>query len=101
MAKQKLTILGIVETRGISKKTNKEFHIRTAHCALTQQAEDGGEQVVVGQINLPEKFKDVGAGDYLAEFAFGMGYGLDQGRLVPQIISLTAFGPAKPQPKAA
>ncbi|HTH58992.1 MAG TPA: cellulose synthase [Paraburkholderia sp.] len=101
MAKQKLTILGIVSNSGISKKTNQPFDIKTAHCVLTQHTEEGGEQIVVGTINLPPKFKDVTPGDYLAEFAFGMGYGQDQGRLVPQIVSLSAFGPAKPQPKTA
>ncbi|WP_454874781.1 cellulose synthase [Paraburkholderia xenovorans] len=78
------------------------FTIRTAHCVLTQHSESGGEEVVVGTINLPpRKFEDVQPGDYLAEFSFGLGYGQDQGRLVPQIVSLTAFGSTKPQPKAA
>lgn len=101
MAKQKLTILAIASTSGISKKSGLPFEIKTAHCVLTQHSEAGGEQVVVGTINLPRDFKDIQPGDYLAEFSFGMGYGQDQGRLVPQIVSLSAFGPAKPQPKAA
>jgi len=102
MAKQKLTILAIVTNSGTSKKTGLAFNIRTAHCVLTQQSEGAGEEVVVGTINLPPKrFEDLQPGDYLAEFSFGMGYGQDQGRLVPQIVSLTAFGTPKPQPKAA
>ncbi|HHX4059050.1 TPA: cellulose synthase [Burkholderia contaminans] len=102
MAKQKLTVLAIVTKTGSSRKTGLAFTIRTAHCILTQHSEGGGEEVVVGTINLPsKKFEDIQPGDYLAEFSFGEGYGLDQGRLVPQIVSLTAFGTPKPQPKAA
>ncbi|WP_367304023.1 cellulose synthase [Burkholderia multivorans] len=101
MTKQKLTILAVAKHSGISKKTNKEFDIRTAHCVLTQHSDERGEEIIVGTINLPPQFKDIQPGDYLAEFLFGAGFGQDQGRLVPQIIKLTPFGPAKPQPKAA
>ncbi|WP_065500960.1 hypothetical protein [Burkholderia stabilis] len=101
MNKQKLTVLAVVSHSGISKTTNKPFELSTAHCVLTQHNEEKGEEIVVGTINLPSKFKDIQPGDYLAEFSFGMGYGKDQGRLVPQIVSLSAFGPTKPQPKAA
>jgi hypothetical protein len=97
--KQLLTIVGVVQNAGISKKTNQPYDIRTAHCILKQNSEERGEQLLVGTINLPPNFKNTEPGDYLAEFAFQIGFGQDQGRLVPQIVALAPFGNIKPQPK--
>ncbi|KAJ3472830.1 hypothetical protein NLI96_g13237 [Meripilus lineatus] len=96
MNKQKLTVLGVVKRSGVSRRTGLPWEMYAAQCALEQGTADGGSEILVGQINLPEQLRGVSAGDYLAEFALAQSM---EGRLEPRIVSLVPFG--KPTAKAA
>lgn len=100
MSKQKVTILQVIERGGNSKKTGLPWKMFSAQCILEQETEKDGKQLLVGQINLPEKLQASPPGDYLAEFAFFQSM---DGRLEPRVISLVPFGAlkAKPAPGAS
>lgn len=95
-SRQKLTIVDVIERSGISQKTGRPYSMHTAQCIL-QQVTSEGEQLLVGTISLPDKLKDAGPGDYLAEFALSQSR---EGELVPRLVSLSPVGNHRPQPKA-
>ncbi|KAA0088754.1 cellulose synthase [Paraburkholderia sp. T12-10] len=96
MNKQKLTVLQVIKRAGVSSRTGKPWEIHSAQCVLEQSVK-GETELLVGTINLPKELKEVGAGDYLAEFAFFQSM---EGKLEPRITSLVPFGMSGPKPKA-
>ncbi|VVE53313.1 hypothetical protein [Pandoraea commovens] len=87
-SKQKLTILDVTRREGISSKTGRHYDMRIAECVLWQNTSEG-EDAVVGTITLPDALKDVGKGEYLADFILTRSM---EGQLVPRIIALQPYG---------
>ena len=92
--KTELEIFDIAVTKGVSKKTNQPYELCEAQCkADVVDPETGETKPRVGVIMLPNKFKDISAGTYIAEF--GIQIGFDK-RIGGQIVNLPPKGKGFP-----
>lgn len=67
--KNVIQIIGIVVVAGRSKKTGNDYDMRMAQCIVEKVNPETGESTpLIGELVLPEKFKDTKPGRYEVEF---------------------------------
>jgi hypothetical protein len=66
--KNVIQILNVVKVAGVSKKTHNAYDMRMAQCVVERLDENGAPAPLIGELVLPEKFKDTAPGRYEVEF---------------------------------
>ena len=104
--KNTIQILHVSVVAGRSKKTGNDYDMRMAQCIVHKpNRETGVIEPLIGELVLPERFKDTPPGTYEVEFEVSIS---NDKRVGSQVYSITpatpAARPAQPapvQPKAA
>ena len=63
-----IQIINVVKVAGTSKKTGNGYDMRMAQCIVEVVGEDGNPAPLIGELVLPEKFKDTAPGRYEVTF---------------------------------
>lgn len=100
-----INIIYVQQVAGRSKKTGNEYDMRMAQCIVERvNPETQAPEPLIGELVLPEKFKDTAPGRY--EVTFGVSVGQDKriGSVVtdmfPVLPAARAAAPAAVAPKA-
>ncbi|WP_211450858.1 hypothetical protein [Collimonas antrihumi] len=83
MSKTLIQILYVQKVAGRSKKTGNDYDMRMAQCIVHKTDKDGQVIPLVGELVLPEKFKDIAPGSYEADFEVA----IDQQKRVGSVVS--------------
>lgn len=101
--KNTIQILHVTKVAGRSKKTGNDYDMRMAQCIVHKANRDTGViEPLIGELVLPEKFKDIEPGTYEVEFEVAIS---NDKRVGSQVASITPIssGAAKsssqPAPK--
>ena len=69
VAKVTVEVLGVSSLTGFSKKSLKDYDMRFADCIVQKVDRETGDKIpLVGELLMPERFKDVQPGMYAVEF---------------------------------
>jgi hypothetical protein len=94
-----ITVVGVNKVSGTSKKSGNAYDMRMAQCIVELTDEAGNPAPLIGELVLPEKFKDTPAGRY--EVTFEVMVDRDR-RIGSRVASMTPVGrPAAPAAAAA
>ncbi|MGZ8287955.1 MAG: hypothetical protein ACXWU7_02080 [Telluria sp.] len=94
--KNTIQILFVNKVAGRSKKTGNDYDMRMAQCIVHKtNRETGVVEPLVGELVLPEQFKDTPPGTYEVEFEVSIS---QDKRVGSQVASIT---PVSPTPRAA
>ena len=94
-----INILYVAKVAGRSKKTGNDYDMRMAQCVVERvNKETGAPEPLIGELVLPEKFKDTVPGRYEVEFEVSVS---QDKRIGSQVCSMVAVGAAKHVPVAA
>jgi hypothetical protein len=63
-----IQILYVAKVAGRSKKTGNDYDMRMAQCIVERLDENGAPAPLIGELVLPEKFKDTAPGRYEVTF---------------------------------
>ena len=103
--KNTIQILHVTKVAGRSKKTGNDYDMRMAQCIVHKTNRDTGVvEPLIGELVLPERFKDTEPGMYEVEFEVSIS---NDKRVGSQVYSITPVAPAArpaqpaPQQKAA
>lgn len=91
-----IQILYVAKVAGRSKKTGNDYDMRMAQCIVERFDENGAPAPLIGELVLPERFKDTAPGRY--EVTFEVSVSQDK-RIGSQVASMTAI-PAQARPQA-
>ncbi len=92
-----IQIIGVVQVAGRSKKTGNDYDMRMAQCIVERVNPDTGEPApLIGELVLPEKFKDTKPGRYEVEFEVSVSQDKRIGSQVASMILVTAQRAAAP-----
>jgi len=100
-----IQILYVSRVSGRSKKTGNDYDMRMAQCVVERFDADGAPAPLIGELVLPEKFKDTPPGRYEVEFEVSVSQDKRIGSVVSSMIpapagrAAAAAAPA-PVPKA-
>jgi hypothetical protein len=90
--KNVITVVYVQKVSGTSKKTLKEYDMRMAQCIVERtNPETGAPEPLIGELVLPEKFKDTQPGRY--EVTFGIAVSQDK-RIGSVVTDMVAVPPA-------
>lgn len=96
-----IQVLFVAKVAGRSKKTGNDYDMRMAQCVVERfNAETGAPEPLIGELVLPEKFKDTQPGRYEVEFEVSVSQDKRIGSVVSSMVPVQVARPA-PTPKAA
>jgi hypothetical protein len=95
-----IQIINVVKVAGTSKKTGNGYDMRMAQCIVEVVAEDGTPAPLIGELVLPEKFKDTVPGRYEVSFEVHVQPDKRIGSRVSSMIPVPRSGPAAATAKA-
>jgi hypothetical protein len=100
--KNVIQIIYVTKVAGRSKKTGNDYDMRMAQCIVERtDPETGAPTPLIGELVLPEKFKDTQPGRYEVEFEVSVS---QDKRIGSQVSSMTPIRADKaapaPTPKA-
>jgi hypothetical protein len=97
-----INILYVSKVAGFSKKSGKDYDLRMAQCVVEKADQDGNPTPMIGELLLPEKFKDTAPGRYEVTFEVAVSQDKRIGSVVASMAPAPAAGrsPA-PVPAAA
>lgn len=88
--KNTIQILHVAQHAGRSKKTGNDYDMRMAQCIVQKANRDTGViEPMIGELILPERFKDTQPGTYDVEFEIAID---STKRIISQVYSITAVG---------
>lgn len=103
--KNVITIIYVQPVTGTSKKTGNDYDMRLAQCIVERvNAETGAPEPLIGELMLPQEFKDTAPGRY--EVTFGLSVSREKRigsvvtGMVPMPPAARAAAPASAAPKA-
>jgi hypothetical protein len=97
-----IQILGIVKVAGRSKKTGNDYDMRMAQCVVERNdPETGAPAPLIGELVLPEKFKDTAPGRYEVEFEVSVSQDKRIGSVVSSMTPVSPSRAPAPAPAAA
>jgi hypothetical protein len=98
-------ILSVTPRSGFSKKSLKDYDMRFADCIVHKVDRETGEvALLVGELLVPDRYKDIAPGMYEVEFEIAIGQDKRIGGRVSQMTpqkAASVSAPAKPVPAAA
>jgi hypothetical protein len=96
-----IQIISVVKVAGRSKKTGNDYDMRMAQCIVERNdPETGMPAPLIGELVLPEKFKDTAPGRYEVEFEVSVSQDKRIGSVVSSMALVRAAAPAPAAPKA-
>lgn len=96
-----IQIIAIVIVAGRSKKTGNDYDMRMAQCIIERINPDTGEDApLIGELVLPEKFKETKTGRYEVEFEISVSQDKRVGAVVSSMIP-APFGKVAALPGAS
>lgn len=99
--KARIQILSVVVNAGRSKKTGNDYDMRMAQCIVHKVMQDGSIMPMVGELLLPEKYKETPPGNYDVEFEISISQDKRIGSVVSSIEAVKPAGVVNPTVKAA
>lgn len=85
--KNTIQILFVSKVAGRSKKTGNDYDMRMAQCIVHKVNRDSGEvEPLIGELVLPERYKDIGPGTYEVEFEVAISQDKRVGSQVASIV---------------
>lgn len=104
--KNTIQILFVTKVAGRSKKTGNDYDMRMAQCIVHKPNRDTGEiEPLVGELVLPERYKEIQPGTYEVEFEVSISQDKRVGSQVANITPIAAASkssaPAAQAAKAA
>ena len=85
-----IQILHVVAIAGTSKKTGNQYDMRMAQCIVQKANRDTGViEPLIGELVLPDRFKDTPPGTYEVEFEVAID---NTKRVGAQVASITPVG---------
>lgn len=93
-----IQILYVNKVSGRSKKTGNDYDMRMAQCIVERLDESGAPAPLIGELVLPEKFKDTAPGRYEVEFEVSVSQDKRIGSVVSSMVALPVgrVAPAAP-----
>lgn len=86
-----ITIIGVNVVAGRSKKTGNDYDMRMAQCIIERKnPETGEDSPLIGELVLPQQFKDTQKGRYEVEFEISVS---QDKRVGAQVASMVLVGP--------
>lgn len=103
--KNVVNIIYVQQIAGKSKKTGNDYDMRMAQCIVERtNPETGAPEPLIGELVLPEKFKDTAPGRYEVTFALAVDKVKRVGSVVTDMVPVApaarAAAPAAAAPKA-
>jgi hypothetical protein len=102
-----IQIIGVNKVAGRSKKTGNDYDMRMAQCIVERNdPETGAPAPLIGELVLPEKFKDTAPGRYEVEFEVSVSQDKRIGAQVASMVPVSAgrvasaVAASAPAPKA-
>lgn len=96
--KNVIQIIHVTKVAGRSKKTGNDYDMRMAQCIVERtDPETGAPAPLIGELVLPEKFKDTMPGRYEVEFEVSVS---QDKRIGSQVSSMTPIRADKAAPAA-
>src|SRR5471032_1230129 len=90
--KNTIQILHVTQVAGRSKKTGNDYDMRMAQCIVHKANRDTGVvEPLIGELVLPERYKDTQPGLYEVEFEVAIS---QDKRVTSQVASITAVAQA-------
>jgi hypothetical protein len=100
--KNTIQIINVVQVAGRSKKTGNDYDMRMAQCIVQKiNRETGAVEPLIGELVLPERFKDTPPGTYEVEFEVAIDNAKRVGAQVATITPVSAARAAAPVAPAA
>lgn len=100
-----IQILYVAKVAGRSKKTGNDYDMRMAQCIVERLDENGAPAPLIGELVLPEKFKDTAPGRYEVEFEVSVSQDKRIGSVVSSMVPVAsharAVAPSAPGAPAA
>lgn len=90
-----IQILYVAKVAGRSKKTGNDYDMRMAQCIVERTDESGQPAPLIGELVLPEKFKDTPPGRYEVTFEVAV----SQDKRIGSVVS--SMTPVSSQARAA
>lgn len=95
-----IQILYVAKVAGRSKKTGNDYDMRMAQCIVERLDENGAPAPLIGELVLPEKFKDTAPGRYEVTFEVSVSQdkriGSQVASMIPVPAGARAAAPAAP-----
>lgn len=85
-----INILYVAKVAGRSKKTGNDYDMRMAQCVVERLDENGAPAPLIGELVLPEKFKDTMPGRYEVEFEVSVSQDKRIGSVVSSMVPVPA-----------
>lgn len=85
-----IQILYVAKVAGRSKKTGNDYDMRMAQCIVERTDEAGQPAPLIGELVLPEKFKDTAPGRYEVTFEVSVSQDKRIGSVVASMIPAPA-----------
>lgn len=83
-----IQIIYVQPIQGRSKKTGNEYDMRMAQCIVERTDKDGVAAPLIGELMLPEAFKDITPGRYEVTFEVAIGQDKRIGSRVSTMVPL-------------
>jgi hypothetical protein len=100
--KNTIQILHVTQRTGLSQKTGKPYDMRSAQCIVHKVNRDTGVvEPMIGELMLPERFKETKPGTYEVEFEVSIDKDKRVGAQVATMVSVVEGGSKTPAAKAA
>jgi len=104
--KNTIQIIHVVPLTGVAKKSGNHYDMRLAQCVVQKVDRDTGAVTpLIGELVLPERFKEIQPGTYEVEFEVAIDNSKRVGAVVSTIVPVTAgrsqAAPAAPAPAKA
>lgn len=99
--KNTIQILHVAVVAGRSKKTGNDYDMRMAQCIVHKTNRDTGAiEPLIGELVLPERYKDLKPGTYEVEFEVAISNDKRVGSQVYSITPISEAGKSAPAPAA-
>lgn len=100
--KNVIQIIYVQPIQGRSKKTGNDYDMRMAQCIVENVDKEGNAAPLIGELMLPEAYKDVAPGRYEVTFELSIGSDKRIGSRVANMVPLPREArQAAPAPAAA
>lgn len=93
-----IQVLYVQKVAGRSKKTGNDYDMRMAQCVVERNDENGAPVPLIGELVLPEKFKDMAPGRYEVEFEVSVS---QDKRIGSQVSSMVLLSTPRVSPPVA
>lgn len=95
--KNTIQILHVAVMAGRSKKTGNDYDMRLAQCIVHKTNRTTGQiEPLIGELVLPERYKDLQPGTYEVEFEVAISNDKRVGSVVSSITSVAKSAPVPP-----